>query len=85
MSGLYDDDIVLWSQRQGSLLRRRAAGERVNDAEVDCRTSPRKSRSMGRAEQEQLIRPALGPAGAPVKVAVPTGPPGQQLRLTILE
>ena len=35
MSGLHDDDIVLWSERQGDLLRRRAAGELVNDAEVD--------------------------------------------------
>ena len=35
MSDLYDADILLWSERQGSLLRRRAAGELVNDAEMD--------------------------------------------------
>ena len=35
MSDLYDDDILLWSEHQASLLRRRAAGELVNDAELD--------------------------------------------------
>ena len=27
MSDLYEEDIVLWSERQGELLRRRAAGD----------------------------------------------------------
>jgi hypothetical protein len=31
MSGLYEDDILLWSERQGDLLRRIAAGEPVNE------------------------------------------------------
>jgi hypothetical protein len=31
MSDLYDDDILLWSERQGDLLRRIAAGEPVNE------------------------------------------------------
>jgi hypothetical protein len=31
----YDTDILLWSERQGELLRRRAAGELVNDSEMD--------------------------------------------------
>jgi len=31
MADLYDDDILLWSKDQGELLRRLAAGERVND------------------------------------------------------
>ena len=31
----YDLDFYAWSQRQGSLLRRLAAGERVNDANLD--------------------------------------------------
>ncbi len=35
MSDLYDADIVTWSERQADLLRRRAAGELVNDAEMD--------------------------------------------------
>jgi Domain of unknown function DUF29 len=32
MSGLYDEDIVLWSERQAELLRRVAAGEPVSEA-----------------------------------------------------
>jgi hypothetical protein len=35
MSDLYDDDILLWSEHQAGLLRRRAAGELINDAELD--------------------------------------------------
>ena len=31
----YDTDILEWSERQAALLRRRAAGELVNDAELD--------------------------------------------------
>ena len=31
MGDLYDDDILLWSERQGELLRRIAAGEPVNE------------------------------------------------------
>ncbi len=31
----YDTDILEWSERQGELLRRRAAGESVNEAEFD--------------------------------------------------
>ena len=35
MGDLYEADIVLWSERQSELLRRRAACERVNEAELD--------------------------------------------------
>ena len=31
----YDRDVVAWSQQQAALLRRRPAGELVNDAELD--------------------------------------------------
>jgi Domain of unknown function DUF29 len=31
MSNLYDTDILIWSERQADLLRRVAAGERIND------------------------------------------------------
>ena len=33
MSDLYDQDFTLWTEQQATLLRRRAAGELVNDAE----------------------------------------------------
>jgi hypothetical protein len=55
MSELYEEDIVLWSERQGELLRRRAAGELVNEAEVDWPHIAEEIESMGRAEQDQLI------------------------------
>ena len=35
MSDLYEDDILLWSERQADLLRRRAAGDLVNDRDLD--------------------------------------------------
>jgi hypothetical protein len=31
MTDLYDSDILIWSEQQAALLRRAAAGERVND------------------------------------------------------
>jgi hypothetical protein len=31
MSDLYDDDILLWSERQADLLRRISTGEPVNE------------------------------------------------------
>ena len=50
-SDLYDDDILLWSERQGELLRRRAAGELVNDAELDWPNIAEEIESVG---SEQL-------------------------------
>jgi hypothetical protein len=35
MSDLYDTDIVAWSEHQGVLLRRRAAGDPVREADID--------------------------------------------------
>jgi hypothetical protein len=35
MSDLYEGDILLWSEHQADLLRRRAAGELVNETELD--------------------------------------------------
>ena len=31
----YETDVSRWSERQGALLRRLAAGERVNEADLD--------------------------------------------------
>jgi hypothetical protein len=35
LNDLYDTDILRWSERQADLLRRRAAGELINEAELD--------------------------------------------------
>jgi hypothetical protein len=50
MSDLYDDDIVLWSERQAALLRRIAAGERVNN-EVDWGNVAEEIEAVGRTER----------------------------------
>jgi hypothetical protein len=44
---LYDDDIVLWSERQAALLRRRAAGELVNENEIDWRNVAEEIEDVG--------------------------------------
>jgi hypothetical protein len=54
MGDLYEADIVLWSEQQSALLRRRAAGELVNDPALDWPNLAEEIESMGCAEQEQL-------------------------------
>jgi hypothetical protein len=54
MSDLYDEDIVRWSERQASLLRRRAAGELVNDAEMDWPNIAEEIESVGASERREL-------------------------------
>jgi hypothetical protein len=51
MSDLYEDDILLWSERQAKLLRRVAAGELVNEAELDWPNIAEEIESVG---NEQL-------------------------------
>lgn len=50
MSDLYDADILEWSERQAALLRRRAAGELVNEAELDWTNIAEEIESVGRSE-----------------------------------
>src|SRR3712207_2903477 len=60
MGSLYDDDILLWSERQAELLRRLARGERVND--VDWENVVEEVESVGRSEfqaVESLLDVAL--------------------------
>src|SRR4051794_22840027 len=45
----YDSDILTWSNRQAALLRRLAAGERVND-QVDWTNVIEEIESVGRSE-----------------------------------
>ncbi len=49
MSDLYEADFLLWSERQADLLRRIAAGERVND-QVDWENVVEEIESVGRSE-----------------------------------
>ena len=85
MSDLYDEDIVLWSERQGELLRRRAAGQRVNDAELDWPNIAEEIESMGRAEQDQLISRLAVLLAHLLKWRFQPDRRGNSWRLTILE
>jgi hypothetical protein len=46
----YDADILVWSEHQAALLRRRAAGELVNDAEVDWTNIAEEIEDVGRSQ-----------------------------------
>ena len=55
---LYETDVLVWSERQGQLLRRLAAGERVN-ADVDWANVIEEIECVGRSELhrcESLLR-----------------------------
>lgn len=45
---LYDMDILVWSERQGELLRRIAKRERVNDADIDWPNIAEEIEDVGR-------------------------------------
>src|SRR5260370_4883085 len=49
MSDLYETDILIWSERQGALLRRLAAGERSND-QIDRENVVEEVESVGREQ-----------------------------------
>jgi hypothetical protein len=58
----YDTDILVWSERQSELLRRRAGGELVNDTDLDWSNIAEEIESVGRGEFracESLLRQAL--------------------------
>lgn len=72
----YDLDVYAWSQRQAALLRRLAAGERVNDADLDWPNIAEEIETVGRSERsavashianiiEHLIKLQASPATDP--------------------
>ncbi len=50
MSDLYDTDVLSWSERQAAFLRRIAAGERVNDPDLDWPNIIEEVESVGRSD-----------------------------------
>jgi Domain of unknown function DUF29 len=50
MSDLYDEDILLWSEHQAAMLRRLAAGEQVNDRDLDWPNISEEIEAVGRCE-----------------------------------
>ncbi len=62
MSDLYDADILEWSEQQAALLRRAAAGERLNDGPPDWPNIIEEIESVGREQLhavESLLVQAL--------------------------
>ena len=49
----YDTDLLLWSERQAALLRRAAAGERVND-QLDWENVAEEIESLGKSDRREL-------------------------------
>jgi hypothetical protein len=49
MSDLYDSDLLTWSEHQAALLRRRAAGGLVNDADIDWLNVAEEIEDVGRS------------------------------------
>ena len=58
MDSPYDEDIVLWSERQAERLRRRTAGELVNDAALDWPNIAEEIESVG-SEQRLAVQSHL--------------------------
>ena len=58
MADLYDTDVLLWSERQAALLRRRARGELINEAELDWPNIAEEIESVG-SEQVHAVRSHL--------------------------
>ena len=50
----YSTDILAWSEHQGALLRRRASGELVNEAELDWPNLAEEIETLGRSERRAL-------------------------------
>ena len=50
----YEIDFYAWTQRQGGLLRRLAAGERVNDADLDWPNIAEEIETLGRSERSAV-------------------------------
>lgn len=55
MNNLYDQDVLLWSEQQGALLRRRAAGELVNEQSLDWANIAEEIESVGREQLHAVI------------------------------
>ena len=50
----YDTDLVTWSERQADLLRRRAAGELINDVELDWPNIAEEIEAVGQSQIDQV-------------------------------
>jgi Domain of unknown function DUF29 len=84
MGDRYDEDVLLWSERQARLLRRRAAGELVNDAEFDWPNIAEEIESVGISERRALASNIRNILEHLIKLeASPASPPRAGWRATI--
>lgn len=81
----YGTDLVLWSREQAELLRRMAAGERVND-QVDWEHVAEEIESLGKSDWRELRRRIQVILRHLIKLqASPAQPPRNGWRRAILE
>ena len=83
MSDLSDEDFTLWTERQATLLRRRAAGELVNDAELDWLNIAEEIESVGGDAGREAAQPSDAAATAFAEMALPAGVAQPSWRSTI--
>jgi hypothetical protein len=50
----YDTDILIWSEHQAELLRRRAAGELINEADLDWPNIAEEIEALGKSDRREL-------------------------------
>ena len=54
MSDLYEVDVLEWSEQQAALLRRRAAGELVNERDLDWTNIAEEIEDVGKSQRAAL-------------------------------
>jgi uncharacterized protein DUF29 len=85
MSDLYNTDVALWSEHQADLLRRRAAGQLVNDADLDWSNIAEEIEALGRSERSNLRSKITTVIEHLIKLqASPTADPRRGWKITII-
>lgn len=82
----YDTDILVWSEQQAALLRRRAAGELLNEADLDWSNIAEEIESLGRSDRRELRSRVATILVHLIKLeASPATDPRAGWRVTVLE
>ncbi len=82
----YDTDIAVWSEHQAALLRRRAAGELVNESDLDWSNIAEEIESLGRSDRRELRNRVATILLHLIKLeASPATEPRASWRVTVLE
>ena len=82
----YDTDILIWSEHQAALLRRRATGELLNEADLDWSNIAEEIESLGRSDRRELRSRVATILVHLIKLqASPAADPRAGWRVTVLE